>query len=283
MRLDPTKTPHLKNKDSESPIPDGLRRGVIPKQRSFSVQDVRDYSTPQGAAMANEEMRRLVETLESISKDNTNQPTVQGKSITTQTPTVTLSVGQQDNNSNDNNNNGTPVEPQSYTVYHNGSPVNTKFVNRAIDFLDSATILNNMREVVFSIDASSDGKYETARIRGFVNSEPIYIERFTLDVVDINAAQNLDSTGKKYRIPKYHDVIHNLNNPIYSIYNLGLEYCIPDIEIMTDTIRVRSRISDNYDLYKPFLNTRYSISTDTNEYLGKLDNVEFLIIVKGTL
>ena len=68
MRIDPTKVPHLRKVDSESIVPDGLRRGIVPKQRSFSVQDVRDYSTPQGAAMANEEMHRLVEAIEAVSK-----------------------------------------------------------------------------------------------------------------------------------------------------------------------------------------------------------------------
>lgn len=35
------------------------RPRLVPSQTNISVQDVRDYSTPEGAAMANEEMRRL--------------------------------------------------------------------------------------------------------------------------------------------------------------------------------------------------------------------------------
>lgn len=35
------------------------RPRIAPSQTNLSVQDVRDYSTPEGAAMANEEMRRL--------------------------------------------------------------------------------------------------------------------------------------------------------------------------------------------------------------------------------
>ncbi len=35
------------------------RPRIVPSQTDLSVQDVRDYSTPEGAAMANEEMRRL--------------------------------------------------------------------------------------------------------------------------------------------------------------------------------------------------------------------------------
>ena len=42
------------------------RPRVVPSQTNLSVQDVRDYSTPDGAAMANEEMRRLKMALQQV-------------------------------------------------------------------------------------------------------------------------------------------------------------------------------------------------------------------------
>lgn len=44
------------------------RPQIAPSQTTFSVQDVRDYSTPEGAAMANEEFRRLRQALEDLAK-----------------------------------------------------------------------------------------------------------------------------------------------------------------------------------------------------------------------
>lgn len=42
------------------------RPRVVPSQTNLSVQDVRDYSTPDGASMANEEMRRLKIALQEV-------------------------------------------------------------------------------------------------------------------------------------------------------------------------------------------------------------------------
>lgn len=44
------------------------RPRVVPSQTNLSVQDVRDYSTPDGAAMANEEMRRLKLALQNVAE-----------------------------------------------------------------------------------------------------------------------------------------------------------------------------------------------------------------------
>ena len=275
MRIDPTKVPHLRKTDTESPVPDGLRRGLVPKQRSFSVQDVRDYSTPQGAAMANEEMRRLVENIETLSNEVKSQQADPGNNNLPATQTVTPSVGTPTDND-------TTIDKQFYTVYHNGNPVNTKLINRAIDFRDSNSIIGRMREVVFSLNAINDGDYEIARIRGYVDSEPWYIERFTLEVLDTNAAQDLTHNGYKYRSPMYHDVIHGLNNPVYSIYCVGSEHAMPEIELLSDRLRVRCRVSDNYDIPEPFLNTTWNFSADVSENISKFDNLEFIIIVKGT-
>jgi hypothetical protein len=42
------------------------RPRIVPSQTNLSVQDVRDYSTPDGASMANEEMRRLKMALQQV-------------------------------------------------------------------------------------------------------------------------------------------------------------------------------------------------------------------------
>jgi hypothetical protein len=60
MRRRPTEQPQLKPMDSpKEESPKRKRQGIVPHQNRLSVQDVRDYTTPQGASMANEEMRRL--------------------------------------------------------------------------------------------------------------------------------------------------------------------------------------------------------------------------------
>lgn len=50
------------------PTATNKRRPLVPSQTTLSVQDVSDYSTPAGAAMANEEMRRLRMGIESLQK-----------------------------------------------------------------------------------------------------------------------------------------------------------------------------------------------------------------------
>ena len=83
MRINPDKVPNSAFADKSSKSRGGINTPLIQKQRTLSVQDVRDYSTPQGAAMANEEMRRLrlaVNKLEdktsATSVDQTKQPTI---------------------------------------------------------------------------------------------------------------------------------------------------------------------------------------------------------------
>jgi len=59
-RRKPNIVPHLSSggKVPESPL-SAKRRGIVPSQTTLSVQTVPDYSTPAGAAQANEEFRRL--------------------------------------------------------------------------------------------------------------------------------------------------------------------------------------------------------------------------------
>lgn len=49
------------------------RPRLVPSQTNISVQDVRDYSTPDGAAMANEEMRRLKLAIDQVKEQQTIQ------------------------------------------------------------------------------------------------------------------------------------------------------------------------------------------------------------------
>ena len=50
------------------------RPRIVPSQTNLSVQDVRDYSTPEGASMANEEMRRLKLAIQELQTEQVAQP-----------------------------------------------------------------------------------------------------------------------------------------------------------------------------------------------------------------
>lgn len=64
------------------------RPRIEPSQTKISVQDVRDYSTPQGAAMANEEMRRIQLALEQV-----QQPQVVAAAGVTEAPAPAQQAG----------------------------------------------------------------------------------------------------------------------------------------------------------------------------------------------
>jgi hypothetical protein len=273
MRINPKLIPHLVNKDSASAIPDGMRRGLIPSQKNISVQDVKDYSTPQGAAMANEEMRKLRMAINSLS--DSKEDTGSGNN-TVATPLV-QPIAVPSDNSEDN------VIAKLYTIYHNSTVVKTIEKNRSLNFVDNGADIANMRGVVFVVNASGNESYEDATVSAFAPSDPWYIERFTLDMLDTEAMQDLELGGYKYRKPMYHDVNHGLNNPVYSIYPVGIEGAIPEVELLAGKLRVRCRVSDNYDRPKPFLNTGWQFYPGIGEHAGKFDNVEFIIIVRGTL
>ena len=60
MRKRPSLVPHLSTTDTHKPTDiTTRRRGLVPSQTTLSVQNIPDYSTPAGSAMANEEFRRL--------------------------------------------------------------------------------------------------------------------------------------------------------------------------------------------------------------------------------
>lgn len=62
------------------------RPRVVPSQTNLSVQDVRDYSTPDGAAMANEEMRRLKMGLQQLQEEQAQQAQDQQAAIAAPAP-----------------------------------------------------------------------------------------------------------------------------------------------------------------------------------------------------
>lgn len=64
------------------------RPRIVPSQTNLSVQDVRDYSTPDGAAMANEEMRRLRMAIQSVAEEQAAAVTAQQAAVAPQ-PTTT--------------------------------------------------------------------------------------------------------------------------------------------------------------------------------------------------
>lgn len=55
----PIYNPQLRPTNQGTDTRRGLKKAVVPSQKVISVQDIPDYSTPAGASMANEEMRRL--------------------------------------------------------------------------------------------------------------------------------------------------------------------------------------------------------------------------------
>ena len=282
MRIDPKLIPHLVSKDAKADVPHGMKRGLIPSQKNISVQDVKDYSTPQGAAMANEEMRKLRMAINSLSdKEN-----VVGSQESNLPATVRQPVAQlQPTTTPDGNegNNGTTTIAKLYTIYHNGIVIKTLERNQSLNFLDNGADTSNMKGVVFTVNASGDGSYENATVSAFAPTDPWYIERFTLDVLDTEAVQSMLDGGSKYRTPMYHDVVHGLNNPVYSIYSIGDVYVIPEIELYPGRLRVRSRLCSMYKFGKPFLNTEWHPSMGPGELLGKEDVAEFIIIVRGVI
>ena len=96
MKRLPTIVPYLAPENLKGQNAGGQRNGLIPQQTTLSVQDVVDYSTPEGSSMANEEMRRLRLGIESLANQiqpnggsgaggNGNQPVGVGNNTNTST------------------------------------------------------------------------------------------------------------------------------------------------------------------------------------------------------
>ena len=285
MRIDPTKVPHLRKVDSESVVPDGLRRGIVPKQRSFSVQDVRDYSTPQGAAMANEEMHRLVEAIEAVSK-KVDTPVVSTDKVTVSseapTPAILLPDDEQ------------PTEEvHAYTVSHNLTPVGEQYKNIETNYFDGVSNEGDRYDITFETFPIGN----KANVKAFVNipktqitSQSIYTEEFYTDRYFSDEphalASDLIPNYMKFGTIVYHDVKHNfgIDNKyelLWSITYIG-EYsyrCVPlVVPIDSNTIRVYSSVRYGLSKWWEYRNTSL-MNIPEDEIIAKESLPKFYIAV----
>ena len=110
----------------------------IKHQSKISVQDVRDYSTPEGSSMAGEEMRRIaleIDQLKVIVPDIV-------KAEKADAPTVAKPQAV------------TPAERWALTIKHNGAVIPTPLNVQVINFADNDNI-------TYSITPESAGSYKT--------------------------------------------------------------------------------------------------------------------------
>lgn len=122
----------------------------VPHQSKFSVQDVRDYSTPAGSSMANEEMRRLKNVVNKIAATATagGGTGAIGASYKPATGTTT------------------PTEPQTttdyaFTVKHNGVVLPTAKKVQVLNFIDDVikfdlSRLNNSNQNEVSLSPATE-------------------------------------------------------------------------------------------------------------------------------
>ena len=263
MRIDPTKVPHLRKTDIESPVPDGLRRGLVPKQRTFSVQDVRDYSTPQGAAMANEEMHRLRDAIVAISEQvNTPVASTDKVTVAAEAPTPAILLPNDDEQIQEQN---------QYTVSHNLIPVGEQYKNIETNYFDGVVNDGDRYDIMFETFPIGN----KANIKAYVNipkSEvTIYTEEFYTDKYFSNEPHALYSdivpNYIKFGTVVYHDVKHNfgLDNKyelIWSITYIGdTSYrAIPlVVPIDGNTVRVYSSVRYELSYIWEYKNTKLMI------------------------
>lgn len=186
----PTDLPQLKPMDS--PEKDRLtvkRKGLVPHQNRLSVQDVRDYTTPQGAAMANEEMRRLRiginEALEVAKQGGT--PDDGGRGATPRRPSTP-----------DGDGTGTGGGGWALTVKHNDIIVGVPKQIQGLNFKNPKVISDNLYPIIFKLKAMAlekelieninDGTDKQVNINAFVDlgirSGIIYINRLPSTIED---------------------------------------------------------------------------------------------------
>jgi len=182
MRRKPNELPQLKPMDSpDKDIRSVRQKGLVPHQNRLSVQDVRDYTTPQGAAMANEEMRRLRiginEALE-VAKQG-GAPDDAGKGITPKKPTKPDGDGTGDGGG------------WALTVKHNDIIVGVPKQIQGLNFKNPQVFSDNLYPIIFRLKALAlekelleglkDGTDKQVEIRGSVDlgikSGIIYINR----------------------------------------------------------------------------------------------------------
>lgn len=136
----PIYNPQLRPTNEGTDTRRGLKRAVIPSQKVISIQDIPDYSTPAGASMANEEMRRLRDGLSKVQA--AIQPTAgagnsggsastggQGSSSTA--PGTNGEVGKPGKDGKD----GTTF-PWAFTVQNNGGNIGKPKVTQVLNILD---------------------------------------------------------------------------------------------------------------------------------------------------
>lgn len=296
MRIDPTKVPHLVQKDSSSPIPDGMRRGIVPKQTSLSVQDVRDYTTPQGAAMANEEMHRLRNAIEAISEKVNTPITSTDDEATAVTPAIAPTPAILIPNPDEDIDEGS----QEYTVSHNLIPVGEIYKNRETNYFDGIVNSGDRYDIIFETFPVGN----KANIKGYVNipktqvtSQAIYTEEFYTDKYFSNEPHamlsDLTPNYIKFGTTVYHDVKHNfgIDNKyelLWSITYTGepTYKCIPVvIPIDGNTLRVYSSVRYGLSSGWQYLNTDL-MSMPEEEMIAKYSIPRFYIAVytsKGTI
>lgn len=92
MRINPKFVPALsqQDKDTKVAVQGKRRKGIVPAQTRISVQNIPDYSTPQGSAMANEEFRRLRDGLNELQEQAV--PSGSGSDTTGGTPAISGGV-----------------------------------------------------------------------------------------------------------------------------------------------------------------------------------------------
>lgn len=129
-RRKPNIAPHLSNTTSKNESTfNQRRRGIIPSQTTLSVQNVPDYSTPAGAAQANEEFRRLRMGIESLKQEQQpNQAQQQMPVRVTPKPVVVTPDDKNDDNPD-------LLTLWALTLLKNSVPVNDIRVVQALNFL----------------------------------------------------------------------------------------------------------------------------------------------------
>jgi hypothetical protein len=289
MRINPKLIPHLVNKDSASAIPDGMRRGLIPSQKNISVQDVKDYSTPQGAAMANEEMRKLRMAVNKL-LDSDSQVASQEQSVPVPATQLASQIQPAIVNGSDDGDQPVVVENE-YTVYHNGIPVNEVKKNISTNYIDGGISEGDQYDVIFQ----TFGTGNDAHVKAFVKipktqlaDQVIYSEEFYTDKYFSDEPHalwsNLEPQYIKFGTTVYHDVKHNFGIENYKELLWSIVYTgdtthrvIPlVVPIDSNTVRVYASVRYGIDESWEYRNT-IRIFIPIEEYISKESLPKFFI------
>ena len=135
----PIYNPQLRPTNEGNDTRRGLKKAVIPSQKVISVQDIPDYSTPAGASMANEEMRRLRDGLNKVQAtvqaagggNSGGSPTSGGSGVSSGTNGANGEVGKPGKDGKD----GTTF-PWAFTMQMNGGNIGKPKVIQVLNILD---------------------------------------------------------------------------------------------------------------------------------------------------